>query len=105
MTSLKRLGANVVGGAAAALLAFPIVLYGAFAGGYVAAQVWAWHILPLDLGLPTLDWKHFWAIGAVARLCFGSRAAESDAATDKWKIAGNIIGPWFVLAFAWWLKP
>jgi hypothetical protein len=107
VSAVARLGATVAGAVVAGLLGFLIVLYGAFAGGYVASQVWAWHLLPLGLGLPVLGWKHFWAIGAVVRLCFGFRAPETDAEKpkDKRKIAGAIVGPWLILAFAWWLKP
>lgn len=105
MSAVARLGATAAGAVVAGLLGFLIVLYGVFTGGYVASQVWAWHLLPLGLGLPALSWKHFWAIGAVTRLCFGSRSAETKPTEDNWKIAGHLLAPWLILALAWWLRP
>jgi cadmium resistance protein CadD (predicted permease) len=86
-----------------------IALYGAFAGGYVPAKIWAWYLLPLGLGLPALGWKHFWAIGATVRLCFGSRTSkkkddERDQTEKLTAAALAIVGPWLVLGFAWWPK-
>jgi hypothetical protein len=108
MNALVKLGAGTVGALVVAAGAFALALYGAFAGGYAAQQVWAW-LLPLGLGLPTLGWKHFWAIGTVSRLCFGSRTEQKKTDEDKWtklaQFALALAGPWIVLAFAWWLKP
>ena len=104
MNAIAKLGATAVGALLIGALGFLIVLYGVFAGGYVASQVWAWHILPLGLGLPALGWKSFWAIGAVSRLCFGSSATQTESTKDNWKMVGALIAPWIIFALAWLLK-
>lgn len=109
MSALEKVGVVTLSVLFGAPLMFAITLYSAFAGGYVAAQIWSWHILPLGLGLPALGWKQFWAIGAVSRMCFGWKKPKDEPKKDNsTKVAEALVAvaaPWLVLAFAWWLKP
>lgn len=97
----------------AIILGVPFVLgfacYTAFAGGYVAQEIWAWYIVPLGLGLPVLGWKTFFAIGVVKRLTFGfaatSNKEDTRSSTDKAvSTAAELAAPWFALFLAWVLR-
>jgi hypothetical protein len=110
VNALEKVGATLLGVLLGAPFLFGLMLYGAFAGGYVASQVWAWHILPLGLGLPALGWKSFWAIGALKPLCFGYREGDKskndrDGTTKATAALLLLLWPWLILLFAWWLKP
>jgi hypothetical protein len=84
-----------------------IVLYGAFAWGYVSHTMYLWFILPHFPDLPTFSVYQFIGFMMFSSVMFKRTTHNhiKDEFIDKNSMYGSLLlGPWIALGVAWFIK-
>lgn len=80
-----------------------LVIYNAFAWGYVASVIYGWFLQTQFSVLPDMQWWQFAGIMFLIN-CFvhnGNYVFKNELKDTKNTVVGGLLGPWMTLFAAW----